>query len=107
FNAKHPWWGSRITNPKGSALYRQIQSRNLSCHATGAPTYWPTDPHKIPDVLDFAISGGLDSAGIQAREVEDLFSDHSAFAVSLFTPALLRSARKKLIYKTTRQQVPI
>lgn len=33
--------------------------------------------------------------------MEDLFSDHSAFAVSLYTPALLRSARKKLIYKAT------
>lgn len=25
FNAKHPWWGSRLTNPKGKELYSCIK----------------------------------------------------------------------------------
>jgi len=45
FNNKHIWWGSRVNNPKGKALYMKVQFRNLVCHETGAPT-------KIPDVLD-------------------------------------------------------
>jgi len=107
FNAKHTWWGSRVCNPKGRALCRQVLSRNLNCHGTGTPTYWPTDPAKTPDILDFAISGGLDPARIQTREVEDLLSDHSAIAVSVYASAMLRSAGKKLIFKTSDiRQIP-
>jgi len=50
FNAKHSWWGSRIKNPKGRALFDCIQSRGFKCHSTDEPTYWPTDPTKQPSI---------------------------------------------------------
>ncbi|EDX18497.1 GD15515 [Drosophila simulans] len=56
---------------------------------------------RFKHILDFAISGGLDPARIQTREVEDLLSDHSAIAVSVYASAMLRSAGKKLIFKTS------
>lgn len=55
FNAKHPWWGSRLANPKGKELYKCIQKNHYSSLSTGKPTYWPNDPTKIPDLLDFVL----------------------------------------------------
>ena len=49
-------WGSRLTTTKGSELNKAIQETGGSFHSTGKPTYWPTDPNKIPALLDFFIS---------------------------------------------------
>lgn len=61
YNAKHSIWGARITTTKGRELLKSIQSNNLIFLTTRQPTYWPSDPNKIPDLLDFCIAKGLDS----------------------------------------------
>lgn len=50
-NAKHVDWGARLTTTKGRELRQAISETNCSFHSTGKPTYWPTDPNKIPDLL--------------------------------------------------------
>ena len=61
YNAKHTYWGSRLMNPRGRQLYKAlVDHSNCLDHVSPAqPTYWPTDPRKIPDLIDFAISKNI------------------------------------------------
>ena len=60
FNAKHTSWGSRLSPPgRGRLLYQVIQELGLGHLSTYKPTYWPTDPRKIPDCLDFFVTKGI------------------------------------------------
>ena len=82
YNAKHPWWGSRLINPKGSELYKCISNNNYSTLSTGKPTYWPTDHRKIPDLLDFIVHFGLSQQDFQIEDNFDLSSDHSPIIIT-------------------------
>lgn len=55
YNEKHTHWGSRLITTKGKELLKAIQECNCEAISTGKPTYWPTDPNKIPDLIDFFI----------------------------------------------------
>ena len=85
YNAKHPWWGSRPTNPnpKGKQLYQALRARNLVPISTGEPTHWPSDTNKLPDLIDFAVVKGLNSSRITAESCLDLSSDHSPIIIKL------------------------
>ena len=67
FNAKHTWWGSRLTNLKANELFKckNIQNKYNSL-STGAPTYWPADIFKIPDVLEFFIYKGVPQTSLDS-----------------------------------------
>jgi hypothetical protein len=52
YNSKNVLWGSRLTTTKGKELAKLVQDNNYSYVSSGTPTYWPTDPAKIPDLLD-------------------------------------------------------
>jgi len=56
YNSKHIAWGSRITTTKGRELFCLLQEKNYSSLSTDNPTYWPTDPTKQPDLLDFFVT---------------------------------------------------
>lgn len=101
FNAKHPWWGSRLANPKGKELYKCIIKNGYSTLSTGSPTYWPSDPRKIPDLLDFVIYKGIPRATLDILECDDLSSDHSPIIVTM--SSALRTVNKncKLIHAKT------
>jgi hypothetical protein len=45
--------------------------------STGFPTYWPSDLEKIPDLLDFFISGGISKSYMEVNSNFDLSSDHT------------------------------
>ena len=55
FNAKHTSWGSRLTTTKGRELMKAMNVCNCEAISTGKPTYWPSDPNKTPDLIDFFI----------------------------------------------------
>jgi hypothetical protein len=44
YSAKHTDWGSGLITPRGRGLLR-------------APSYWPSDRNKVPDIVDFVIKG--------------------------------------------------
>ena len=46
------------------------------------PTYWPTDPRKSPDLIDFGITKNIDRDALSAEISYDLCSDHSAIIVT-------------------------
>lgn len=59
FNAKHSHWGSRLITTKGRELYQVAQICGCEFASTGKPTYWPTDPGKVPDLIDFFITRNI------------------------------------------------
>jgi len=74
FNAKNTHWGSRLTRTKGRELLRAIQETGREAMSTGKPTYWPTDPGKIPDLTDFFIIKNIPAQYLQTEESYDLNS---------------------------------
>lgn len=85
FNAKHTWWGSRLSNPKGKELYKCITKNYYSTLSTGSPTYWPSDPMKIPDLLDFFVYKGIPRSFLDIIDSADLSSDHSPVILTFST----------------------
>lgn len=83
YNSKHTLWGSRLTTPKGRELSKLIEEQNYSFLSTGTPTYWPTDPKKIPDLLDFYITNGISTSYMNVIPSYDLSSDHSPIIATI------------------------
>jgi hypothetical protein len=77
FNAKHTRWGSRFITPKGRELHKAAVGYGCEFASTGKPTYWPADPIKTPDLIDFFVIKNISSNNIKIEESLDLNSDHS------------------------------
>ncbi|ODM89280.1 RNA-directed DNA polymerase from mobile element jockey [Orchesella cincta] len=101
FNAKHSSWGSRLDNTKGKELFKATQLENCNIHATGNPTYWPTDHNKIPDSLDFFISRKVANNFIKIEDNLDLESDHTAQILTMSNSPILKQISPSLGNKTT------
>ncbi|XP_017473031.1 PREDICTED: RNA-directed DNA polymerase from mobile element jockey-like [Rhagoletis zephyria] len=71
YNAKHPHWGSRLSNPKSKQLYNALICRRnkLDYASPGKPTYWPADPQKLPDLIDFAVTRKIPRGLISTESV--------------------------------------
>lgn len=83
FNAKNTYWGSRLSTSKGKELLYAIKDMKCEVISTGKPTYWPTDPHKIPDLIDFYIYKNLSSNHLKAKQSYDMNSDHSSIILEI------------------------
>lgn len=101
FNAKHPYWGSRITTTKGRELWKSVNTANATCHSNGKPTYWPSDTNKMPDCIDFFISRGVSANYMEITNVNDLSSDHSPLILTLSNTILRKQIAPKLTNKFT------
>ena len=103
YNAKHPWWGSRslTPNPKGRQLYATLKSQNLTPISTGEPTYWPSDKNKLPDLIDFAVTKGINPERFSAKSCLDLTSDHSPIIITLNTITKTNTQKNSLFNKKT------
>ena len=83
WNAKHTIWGARLITPKGRTLISAIPGCHCTYFSTGEPTYWPTDQHRIPDLLDFFVARGVASNYVRIKSVFQLSSDHSPIIVTI------------------------
>ena len=83
FNARNTHWGSRLTTKKGRELLRAMQEARTEALSTGKPTYWPTDPGKIPDLIDFFLIRNIPAQYLQIEESYDLNSDHTSMHLIL------------------------
>lgn len=101
FNCKHTHWGSRLTTTKGRELYNLLQESNYQYLSTGEPTYWPTDPVKIPDLLDFFIVKGISNNFLDIESCLDLTSDHTPVIATISTTFIKTSPRPSLYNKET------
>ena len=101
FNAKNISFGSRLTNTKGRELSDAVAEIRAEVQSSGKPTYWPTDPDKVPDLIDFFIVKNLNDRNILVEEADDLFSDHTAVKLTLSTSVLLKPPQPFLCNKWT------
>lgn len=83
FNAKHLHWGSRMTTERGKILFKTLKENNGDFLSTGKPTYWPSDPRKIPDLIDFFIYKNISANYMKIDEHLDLCSDHTAIVLTI------------------------
>lgn len=83
YNAKHQFWGSRLCTTRGKHLYSTITNNNYTSLSQDQPTYWPTDLRKIPDILDFFISRGVNCRNTTVNACLDLSSDHTPVLIKL------------------------
>jgi hypothetical protein len=67
WNAKHTAWGTHLITPKGRTLPSPICVCHCNYFSTGEPTYWPTDHHRIPELLDFFVARGVAANYIRVR----------------------------------------
>ena len=101
WNAKHTQWGSRLTTSKGRNLWRAMSDSNYDYISNGAPTYWPADPRKLPDLLDFFVSHGLRRNNYLIHSNFDLSSDHTPVIVSLSAAAINKPTPPTLTTRNT------
>jgi hypothetical protein len=83
YNAKHPAWGSRLITPRGRVLFNTMERLHLRHLSTGEPTYWPSNLHKLPDLVDSCVTKGIPPSSTVAQSCFELSSDHSPVLISL------------------------
>jgi hypothetical protein len=69
--------------------------------STGEPTYWPSDPNKQTDLLDFCVTKGIPSASAVANSCFDLSSDHTPVLITLTPQALPSETSPRLSNQST------
>lgn len=101
WNAKHTYWGSRLTTTRGRQLKLCLDENNLNCISSGEPTYWPTDPNKKPDLLDFFIIMGLSTKYMKAESCLDSSSDHTPVLLTISTTIICNERPDAMYNKLT------
>ncbi|PNF20186.1 hypothetical protein B7P43_G16736 [Cryptotermes secundus] len=96
YNSKHVLWGSRLTTTKGRELAKLMQEENYYYMSTGTPTYWPTDPQKTPDLLDFFVTKGLSSTYADVTPSFELSSDHTPVIATINSSVIHKQRTPKL-----------
>jgi len=61
--------GSRLITTKGRELFKAANTTKAQLISTRKPTYLPTDPNKLPDLIDFYVTKRISS---NYTEVEGL-----------------------------------
>lgn len=101
YNAKHTLWGSRLITPRGRELKKAMDSLQLNHLSSGKPTYWPTDPNRIPDLLDFFVVKGISLHYAEVEESVDIASDHSPVILTISTNIIKKEKQPFLTNKQT------
>jgi len=101
YNAKHILWGARTTTTKGKELYKSMIINNLKYLSTRQPTYWPSDMHRHPDLLDFCITKGIHTQRAEIASCLDLSSDHTPIIITLHTH-FIKKQQKPSFYNNYR-----
>lgn len=78
-----------------------MNDNNYDFLSNGVPTYWPTDPRKLPDLLDFFLTSGISRNNCIVESNFDLSSDHTPVITSISTTVINRSPHPKLTSKDT------
>lgn len=101
YNAKHIHWGSRLTTTRGRALHRAMQAGNYDHCSTGTPTYWPADPNKTPDLLDFFVTKNIPRSHVAPEGSLELSSDHTPVLLTLSSRPLIATSQPFLTSRST------
>ena len=104
YNSKHTLWGSRNTTPRGRTLEKYIRNNYLNILSTGTPTHWPTDLNKKSDLLDFAVTRGLNTNKLKITPNLELSSDHTPILIEYRNKPIHYSKPETQCNKTTKWQ---
>lgn len=88
WNAKNTYWGSRCTVTRGRVLKQCVDKIKLQTWSSGKPTYWPSDPNRMPDLLDFFVAKGLSHLYTSIETCLDGSSDHTPVILNLCANAI-------------------
>jgi len=78
-----------------------MQEENHLHLSSREPTYWPSDPNKLPDLLDFFITKGTSAHYAEIVSNLDLTSDHTPVIGTNSTTVVYRSPKPSLYNKHT------
>ena len=101
FNAKHIHWGSRITQTTGRKLFSAVSDYGCEFISTGKPTYWPTNPNKIPDLIDILVTKNISPNYMGIEKGCDLNSDHSPILLMIGDRIIERFQNPTLVSNRT------
>jgi len=73
--------------------------------SSGEPTYWPGDPNKFPDLLDFFITKGTSAHYADIVSNLDLSSDHTPVIGTISTTVVYRNPKPSLYNKHTDWEI--
>jgi hypothetical protein len=99
FNAKHTHWGIRLITTKGCVLYKAAAGTGCETTSTGKPIYWPTDPERTPDLIDFFVVKTISTNYTETDEGFDLNSDHSPICLTISDKIIVKDENPVLINK--------
>jgi hypothetical protein len=69
--------------------------------SSGEPTYWPSDPNKLPDLLDFFNTKGTSSNDAAIVNSLELTSEHTPITGTISTTVIYKSPKPPLYNKST------
>jgi len=72
-----------------------MQEENHLHLSSGEQTYWPSDPNKLPDLLDFFITKGTSIMQLE------LTSDHTPIIGTISTTVIYKSPKPPLYNNST------
>ncbi|KAL4097143.1 hypothetical protein QTP88_021967 [Uroleucon formosanum] len=101
YNAKHTFWGSRLITTKGRELFKSANIIKAQFISPRKPTYWPTDPNKLPEVIDFYVMNGISSNYTKVEGLLELTSDHISVLLSLSSDVIMKQKRMPITNKKT------
>jgi hypothetical protein len=67
--------------------------------STGKSTYWPPNPYKLPDLIDFFVIKNVSENYIKIEEGYDLNSDHSPILLTISEHIITKAQKPILINK--------
>jgi len=76
-NAKYIFWD------RGWELFKSANTIKAQFISNRKPTYWPTDPNKLSDVIYFYIMKGISSKYKEVEGLLEFTSDHIPVLLSL------------------------
>jgi len=89
--------------PKGRQLYKAIISFSNNLESTGSPTYWPANPRKVPDAIDFVVTKNILRNLIRVISLSYLSSNHSPVLNPLLqSPEIIKHPYRLTSHRTNR-----
>ena len=82
-----------------------MKNNNLKQLATSKPTYWPSDPNKIPDLVDFCVTKETDTKQFTVESCLDPTSDHKPNLITIFTHIPRKSKKPSLYSEKNRLEL--
>lgn len=80
---------------------KSVDKNNLTTISTTEPTNWPTDPSRLPDVIDFFIAKGLSRLSHEITTSLDCNSNHVPVILTIGSTVLNMGQKTKLYNKRT------